>query len=349
MRNSVQYLGFAGQDNLGDDAIRDVFASAWPSCRLKYVPFVKDQLIRRGIPHMLTAFGDPLLLGGGTLVGRDLWRVALDRSALAFRPRCWEMLGIGVEDPLFQGAGVYTSWEELRAWRGALDRFRHVTVRGPRSQEILAQVGIDSTVVGDPALLLAEPRPNGAESDGAATDLLVNLTCGEDQWGGPSLDWTPRVSEALAPLVNAGLRIEFVSMEVTDNAWNDRLARSLGVEPVIHRPKNHHAFFEVARRSRLVLGTRLHCNILAAAAGVPNISLEYRPKCRDFMDSIGAGELCFRVDRIDPENLRLQVTALFDGADAAAQKLERDVAVLRARLASELVAVGDALGVGPPT
>jgi hypothetical protein len=339
-QRTIQYLGFAGHDNLGDDAIRATFLELLPDVRFLDIPVGRSALLRGGWSHFAQARNAPTLIGGGTILGRTLWRHHIGRTDRFFKPAFWEMLGAGVEDPDFHGSHSYTSRQEIRRWKPLLADFRHVTVRGPRSQEILADAGIESRVVGDPALLLEASPP---ASDDHAIDILVNATCGEDQWGGTGLDWTPAVAEALRPMVKGGARLEFVSFEPTDDDWNRRIASALDVPLTLHSPRDHQAFFSLTQRAKVILGTRLHCNILAAAAGSPNIALEYRPKCRDFMASVGAERSCHRVDAIDPEQLRANITEMAANWADHQAALVRAVAALRSRLRAELDDVGAAL------
>ena len=340
----VQYLGFAGRDNLGDDAIRAALKERMTGIELVDVPVGYRALVTDGYRHWRRARHAPLVLGGGTVLGRTLWRRHVAVTQRLFHPAAWEMIGAGVEDPDFVGDRSYTSWQEIATWTRILPRFRRVTVRGPRSAEILGAQGIEASVVGDPALLLQRPALPEA---GRQLDLLVNATCGEDQWGGTGTDWTSAVAEALIPLINAGLSVEFVSMEPTDDAWNTRLAREMGVRPVVHHPARVEEFFNLAGGARVVLGTRLHCNILAAACGTPNVALEYRPKCRDFMASVDMEDFCHRVDRIDPSLLRADIEHLLSGWHAVSGKLISAVGELSRRLRRELSDVTAALsGVG---
>jgi polysaccharide pyruvyl transferase WcaK-like protein len=39
---------------------------------------------------------------------------------------------------------------------------------------------------------------------------------------------------------------------------------------------------------------KLHATVLATCALTPSIMLEYRPKCRDYMESIGQGRFTFK-------------------------------------------------------
>jgi exopolysaccharide biosynthesis predicted pyruvyltransferase EpsI len=340
---SVQYLGLAGYGNVGDDAIRGAFTERLGATfAFADVPVGRRAIATRGTRHFLTSRGSALLLGGGTILGRTIWRHHLNRTRFLYRPPTWDMLGAGVEDPDFVGNGSYSSWAEIGRWATILNRFSSVTVRGPRSHAILRRAGIDAHVVGDPALLLGGRRTPVALSE-RDIDLLVNVTCGEDQWGGTEHDWTPAVAEAVKTSVERGRRVAFVSMDPIDDAWNERVARRIGLVPELFRPRDHDDFFGVAERSKLVVGTRLHANVLAAAAGTPTISLEYRPKCRDFMESIDMASSCHRVDRLKTDDLRLNIEAILADWSTHHSRTSSSVSGLRTRLTTELSSIADRL------
>lgn len=309
MSKTVTYLGFAGHGNLGDDAIREVYAERLPDRVLWNMP-VRKADIARGLVRgdILRHRGAPVLLGGGTVLGRTIWRHHIGRTMRWMKPSKAVLLGAGVEDPEFTGDASYTSWDELKLWPEIIDQFATVSVRGPRSREILAHVGVEAELVGDPALLLGREVLTAQINDDGP--ILVNLTHGEDQWGGKSLDWSPPVVDCLRELVRSGRRVEFVSMEIDDVAINERASAALGGGFTHHRPVDTDALLDLLYGARLVVGTRLHMCVLGIAAGVPTMSLEYRPKCRDFMASVDAEEFCLRVDRLDADALGTTVDSL---------------------------------------
>jgi polysaccharide pyruvyl transferase WcaK-like protein len=58
------------------------------------------------------------------------------------------------------------------------------------------------------------------------------------------------------------------------------------------------------------VGFKLHAVVLAYCARVPALMIEYRPKCRDFMESIGADEFVVRADQQTTELLLAKVEQL---------------------------------------
>src|SRR5271169_1809225 len=65
----------------------------------------------------------------------------------------------------------------------------------------------------------------------------------------------------------------------------------------------------------MIVAWKLYAGILAAAANVPFVSLEYEPKCRDLTASIGSEEFVMRADQIPPDGLIDLVSALIAQLD----------------------------------
>ncbi|GAA4965990.1 polysaccharide pyruvyl transferase family protein [Kineococcus glutinatus] len=283
---AVAYLGFAGQHNLGDDAIRDAHVRWTLGRDVQQLPVhhTREVLRRAGAPPRPR----PVLLGGGTLVGRADW---LERVAL-YRDRgwasAWAMLGAGVEDPGFAGRSTHASWDDLRRWADVLPLFGDVTVRGPMSQALLSDVGVRSRVVGDPALLFAdaEPFPHVRE------DLVgMSVATPEDLWGGDPAPVVEALGEAARQLVRGGRRLRVIALAAQDLAPSRAVARAAGVADAVEvlAPATTAQLLEQLRPCAAVIGQRLHSVVLAAAVRVPALAVEYRPKCLDFQRSIGRG------------------------------------------------------------
>ncbi len=201
----IGYMGFAARGNLGDDAIMWAHARALAPARLGMLPLESETAV-------YTAFRSArrrelfsgVLLGGGTVVGREPWRRRIER-ALRVTSGPLVVTGAGVEDPDFEGRRTYTDADELGRWAELLEGAAHVTVRGPRSAELLRRVGIEAAVVSDPALMLAGDISAG----GGTRSRLVGVSVAdpEDQYAGTA-DLVERASvEAIRTLLGSGWRI----------------------------------------------------------------------------------------------------------------------------------------------
>ncbi len=91
-----------------------------------------------------------------------------------------------------------------------------------------------------------------------------------------------------------------------DVARRAELDRSV-VSPLCSTPE---AFFGRIEKLDLLVSLKLHAGILAAAANVPFVSLEYRPKCRDFASSLGWEEFLIRTDQLGNRALIDRISAL---------------------------------------
>ncbi|HWC81366.1 MAG TPA: polysaccharide pyruvyl transferase family protein [Pseudonocardiaceae bacterium] len=335
---TLLYVGWTGQHNLGDDAIADALIPRLPAIEPAHAPYRLGDFLGR-IAHggLRGSAYRALLLGGGTAIGRRNWRLVLSATgATLARSRPWFLVGAGVEDPAFQGVNSFSGNGELTRWRDVLARFDAVTVRGPRSVRLLDSVGVPARMVGDPALL-HEP----AELPPAREKLLgINLGYGDDLWGHDH----DRVVDAVAGLVRelAGgrdWRVRAIVVNPADEPSARACLTSAGIGPdraeVVVTPTTER-FFTAVGECTLLVAERLHALVLAVAAGVPVVGLEYQPKCADFLGSVGAAEHSVRTDQVSATDLVERVTALAEDRPAESARLLGEVTILRKSLVAEV-------------
>jgi polysaccharide pyruvyl transferase WcaK-like protein len=331
------YVGWTGHGNLGDDAIADALLPHLPAVEPWHVPHDPKAFARRVLGGGLRGAGDrAVLVGGGTVVGRRNWRLLLEATGLLLaRRRPWHLIGIGVEDPAFQGKNSFSAGDELTRWRDLCARFDRVTVRGPRSAALLDSVGIDAEVVGDPALL-HEPATPVAPRDKL---LAVNLGYGDDLWGHDHARVVDAVAGLARGVVADGWSVRFLVINPKDRQFAEEALRRAGVAGEIRLATTVPDYFAAIGDCSVLVAERLHALVLAAAAGVPMAGLEYQPKCADFLASVGAAEWSVRTDRVTPEMLREHVDALARQRTTESARLLGEVAALRTRLRDELARI----------
>ena len=78
----------------------------------------------------------------------------------------------------------------------------------------------------------------------------------------------------------------------------------------------------------IFIGMKLHAVVLAAAANVPAISLEYRPKCRDFCASIDWEDYCVKTSELREFDVVARVGEMMAGLNDLRLRLSRSVNVL---------------------
>ena len=348
VRTSIGYLGWSNHGNMGDDAIRGALEAVLPDLDLVPLPLTLRGFSRLAQGPRRRLRQSHLLLGGGTTIGRRNWRLPLMANLSVIGRRPLLMIGAGVEDPAFQGRHSFSSGGELRRWVPLLREFDRVTVRGPRSARLLAEVGVEASVVGDPALLLRPPMVE------AQPGLLgINLGYGSDLWSHSQITVLKEVAPALRRLQRAGWRFRFLVANLEDAQWT-RFCIALAQLPpgsyeevTAVRPD---VYLAAVAPCELLVGQRLHAVVLAAAAGVPAVMLEYQPKCRDFMESIGAASRSLRTDRLRADQLHQVVDALSADRVPVALDLAQRVDGYRARLGAEVerMAALVAAGAGSP-
>jgi polysaccharide pyruvyl transferase WcaK-like protein len=273
------------------------------------------------------------------VLGRRIWRLHLGAALRHVARRPAFMLGPGVEDPAFARRHRGSSRVSGSRWRPLLGSFDRVTVRGPRSLELLADAGIDAVLVGDPALLCGVGQPV-ARGEGV---VGVVLGCGDDLWGH---DQEHVVAETAAAITSVlGPRsVRFLTVNPADAPSHVRAASLLGLPAgrvEVVRAWTPAAFDEAVEGCEAVVSQRLHGAVLAAGRGVPVAMIEYQPKCRDFMASIGGADLSVRTDDLTPLAGVVE-RVLAEGNAIAADQAAR-VAALRALLQAEAARIREAL------
>lgn len=335
----VAYLGWHGRGNLGDDAIYDAVRLQLPEATFLDLPRFPLEVIRARATGLNRSLRNGVqVMGGGTLVGTRYFRRLVKRGLALTGNNGSYAIGIGVEDPDFVRRKYGSDTDELKRWAPLLSEFRTVSVRGPRSAELLSEVGLNVEVSGDPALLL--PRPDVTPEDGL---IGVNLGFGDDDlWGQDPAMVAQEMARALTQLSSQGHRIVGILMNRADMRWT-QLALN-GIAADIISPVDAQAAARELARCSVAIVSRLHAGILAATSGTPVVSLEYLPKCRDFALSIDDERSLIRTDKLSGTAVVDHVDSALADASNIRAKTEAAVATLRRRLAAEYAAVRHQLG-----
>lgn len=319
----VAYLGWVGHDNAGDEAMWHAHRQLLAPRKLAAVPTMDRVPLVARLPRQHRC---PVLVGGGTLVGNGHFRRTL--QGLLPAASSLAVLSVGIEDPAFLLGARADTPAELRRWVPLLQRCPRVRVRGPRSAEILADLGVDAEVVGDPALWLGQDMARPASTGTVA----VNVGSTDDQWLDDPDELPRRLAVALRGLGD-DRPIRVLVIWPRDLGVSQQMAQRLGPRATIVPAWDPATMLSELAASDLLLGQKLHSVVLAAAVGTPSIALEYRPKCRDFQRSLGREQFCVRTDQVDPAALVDQMTELLGDQPAHQAHIQHGVGQLRSALA----------------
>jgi polysaccharide pyruvyl transferase WcaK-like protein len=334
----VAYLGWHGKGNLGDDAIYDAVRSQLPGAIFLDLPrFPREMIcaVATGLDRSLRH--GTQVVGGGTLIGRRHWRLLVNLGSALTRHKGSYAIGVGVEDPVFCGRKSGSDRDELKRWVPILSEFRAVSVRGPRSAELLSDIGLDVEVSGDPALLL--PRPDPVPKEGL---IGVNLGFGDDLWGHDPAMLAEEMSGAIKHLSSQGYRFVGILMNAADKRWTEAALNGVAADIVL--PVDASAAARALARCSVAIVSRLHAGVLASLSGTPVISLEYQPKCRDFALSIDDERSLIRTDELSSAAVIDRVGSALAHSSTIRLKKRAAVALLRERLRAQYADVRHQLG-----
>ncbi len=328
-RTRIGYVGWTGHKNLGDEMLYQAYQRLFPDYHV--LPFISLRSSRRDTYRKIT--GRDIFaagcLGGGTLINRSKKRLAMFSELLDECPVCF-CLGTGVANAGFwEGRGDWQ--DQLSAWVDRLKQCQFVGVRGPLGAAVLKQAGLeDVEVVGDSALIFAE------ESYATCEENVLGVNVGTalgNVWGTED-GMVERIALACKALRSKGWKILFLCVWPDDMDSTRALAKQIGIaDPQIHLiTSDVKRALDVCRRCTTFIGMKLHSVVAAICAGVPSIMIEYRPKCRDFMASMGLEEYVVRSDSIEVDHLVSLSESLASNRPAIQDKMRKRTAELKQRL-----------------
>ncbi len=304
----IDYIGYTGRDNLGDEAMLAAVRALMP-----WADVARD-----------TPQARMLMLGGGTLInGRNYYLTRILRNDAPTLERA--VFGSGVRSPEFWGIT-----EKMDEWWSFFDASLLVSVRGPDSVRYLRDLGYEGgvEVIGDPALSL--PTPAGVERVAGRVVLCPVFTAGR-LWGEDDQRVFEQFAATLQRLRAEGREVVMMTAFPNDDRWAIDIMRHAGAAdmPYLAGYDDLAATTRLLASADLVIGERLHSVVLAAAVGTPFVAVEYRPKLRDFARSVDRDDAVVRTDEID--RLDTVVDSVLAEGPAFAEAVTEDVETYRSR------------------
>jgi polysaccharide pyruvyl transferase WcaK-like protein len=316
-------LGSYGRGNIGDDAflvaaqtLLQEFDLIINSADDHLIPeYIRSSVIAR-IPtdsigsvlqtlwHLVHAHG--IVYGGG-----DLW-VELEGDRFP-RLSLWKMLLLNTAARSFRKKVVYLGCGagnldgfSLRLARASARLATHIVARDQKTIEILqaknAQALADLTVNlferGSKKSLPASPATIGIS-------VMYYIPSPGDTFN----PYILRIAEFISDVCKSSdIKFKLFPLYLSGDPHNDLWASQQllqhihpkyrqRVELVIPKDLDH--FFDELRNIDLMIGTRLHSNILSILTGIPSIGLAYRPKVQRFFEAIGLQQYCIPIEKLE--------------------------------------------------
>jgi len=172
------------------------------------------------------------------------------------------------------------------------------------SAELLSDAGVSNVeVIGDPVLAFATEQSPGNTS---YITNSIGLNIGQAKgclWG--SEDYICAEYVKLAALAKkTGWQVRWFVVYPPDLPITRKVAQLSETAEEIHEIYFHpQKYIELVRPLSIFVGMKLHAVALATCAFVPSIMLEYQPKCRDYMQSIGQNDMVVRTDKFRAEKI----------------------------------------------
>jgi hypothetical protein len=302
------YIGWLNRKNLGDEVLFHIFQDLFN--RLTFLPFkhtAKTQLCEKILRKKIF---NAVFLGGGTLINsaeRDRFQSAQKYYSPTY------VFGAGVKQPEFWDQYEKSS-EGLQPWCEALGRCVYVGVRGPLSQELLEQAGFkNAEIIGDPAISFLEKSITPKKGK---KHVGINVGDTHHRIWGTEEKFFAVMREFIAVLLEKNWNVTFLSVYDKDKKVIDDLKKELKKDlrcvEVYHSQKQAADFL---KDCDVFVGQKLHAVILALCAHTPSVMLEYQPKCRDFMTSVGLEKFNKRTDNFTTDELYECVEELYNKRD----------------------------------
>ncbi len=316
------YLGCLGIVNLGDEAMliafQELFGKAFCLYSKNYDSKLFKLLGKKGLNC------DVSILGGGTLINATSDTID---TLIKCKTNKRIVFGTGVRDQSFWDS-VADHQSDIPKWVDYLNSCDYIGVRGPKSHAILKQWGVTKEIkqIGDPVLFLSDANIYSKRHNKV---LGVNFgTANGKVWGKDEEVIVMSMISLLKRMQIAGWSFKFFPVCPCDIPIIKRLATSLsqGQETsIISNFLDYKNFKKELRSVDVFIGMKLHSVIFSIATYTPSIMIEYRPKCRDFMQSINRENLVFRCDKLDVDILEATINQLYVDLPQVQQRIFNEV------------------------
>jgi hypothetical protein len=277
----ASYIGWTGQGNLGDEVLLESHRLLFSDFLV--VPYRPENVFQSKSQSGFKSPGFKMgFLGGGTLINQSpAWLSRIQELQRRGLPMF--CLGGGVSPDEFRPKFERTSISE---WVTVLKNMEFVGVRGPYSQQLLAEFGFIAPVMGDPAIALA---PLMSPPPGSRNVIGINVGISNKTILLPnSNSFLPNVVQLIQSLIAEGKQVVLLPVCAEDVASNEAILSLVNSDSCKIKVSydSLEEYNSALLECGLFIGQKLHATVLATILRIPSIMIEYQPKCRDYMASI---------------------------------------------------------------
>ncbi len=305
------YVGWIGRGNLGDEllynAFKEMFSDSVYFYAKKNESRIGDIISRIFMPNVV-------FLGGGTLIGFDVYLNNIRKAIKANPGAKYIIFGTGVEDVELWKLFNYDL--DIDPWRLNIEKADYVSVRGPISKSDLHKWGIkrEVPVIGDPAIWFSRSKIMPKKRM-----KLIGINFGPSRgniYGQDEKEVLAFCAALLSLLKERGWNIKLFPMITDDVEYLREAVRMAGIGCI----PMHTSFLDIngtmnaLEEQDVFIGEKLHSVVLASCVYTPAIMLAYRTKCIDFMQSINRNDWCYKTDQLDCNLIYERLVDLYENA-----------------------------------
>lgn len=335
-------LGSYGRGNVGDDVFLVAAAELFANHHL-YINSADDSLLPESARDLVTTISTTsprdalkklrIFLKVRNIVywGGDVWvELYGDRFP---RQSLYKMVALNALARLFGkkvhyvgcGIGRLTGWS-LRLARFSARLSRGVIARERRSAEVLGLAGVE--VLPDLAINLPFYKPRLHTRPGLNRPFVIGISLlyhvPDPMQNFPVL--AEHIAKFIDSLPSKKFKVVLLPMlmskrEPHDDLWASKWVQSMvgsGVSVDIYKAKGLHDMVQTLGNFDLVIGTRLHANILATFNATPCLGIAYRAKVSSFFRDNDLGRYCIDLDAL--KDLSDMFADMYEHYDEVAQQ-----------------------------
>lgn len=318
-KKRIGYIGWIGHGNLGDEAMYFAIKKMFP--KFNIIPFkaTNKTLIFENI--IKNRVFDAVFLGGGTLINakgelNDM-KIACEKYSPLF------ILGAGVKSPDFWSK-INPAENCLNDWMPLLKKADLVGIRGPLSKQILANNGFhNAEIVGDPALFLARENVKKKKKN---KKLCINIGYTNNKAWGKDEEVLKNIVDFTESIIDEGWSVVFLPVSKIDVPYIEEAIKKIRRKTTMFR--EYHSIkktMDLIEDCDLFVGEKLHSVILAMCTYTPSIMIEYRPKCLDFMLSMGMEDFNVKMDNISKDILLNMIEILYSDLELFQTRIHKKI------------------------